>query len=478
MRIPDSFKKFLIFFLVNLVVHLPFLHLPPCGQHVWRQCNTLAMSRNFAEGNMNILEPRIDRSNETDGLTGSHFPLYEWGFAAISRLTGFSEAAARIYSLLIFTFGMLFFYKALRKLNVPAFSSTCGALLLLSVPQMYYDSINAMPDILALCLALGSLYFFLGYFKDNKSGSLVAAILMAMTAGLVKFQFLIIPFSSIAFLQSNKKNILVSILSAIVVVVPVVTWYRYALSLTKLNNLREFGLWIQPIGTEKKLQTFFNNLVSDLPEILTGWPLFAGLVVSLLIFLRSFSMRRENIFILLWLAGFACFYIMAIERMMHHSYYFMALIPLFVIVLLRCLKTFPKVKPVLIALLVCNFIWAFVRIIPDRWYNLSGIPPEFADKNMRKALQDCIPKDAKSVVGPDVSGCIFFYFLDTEGYSFEDPAELLRMTRDGRYFDVMKQNGVRHLVFRREAGFPPAFDQLEGLRLLKRVGNFYVYGLD
>ena len=94
-------KVLLVYFAVNCLVHLPFLNLPPSGSHVWRQCNTLGMARNFAEESMAITEPRIDRRNESNGITGSHFPLFEWQLAGLYKIVGEHYIVARLYSALI-----------------------------------------------------------------------------------------------------------------------------------------------------------------------------------------------------------------------------------------------------------------------------------------------------------------------------------------------------------------------------------------
>jgi hypothetical protein len=40
--------------------------------------NALAVARNFHEESSNILEPRVYRCGEENGITGMHFPAYEW----------------------------------------------------------------------------------------------------------------------------------------------------------------------------------------------------------------------------------------------------------------------------------------------------------------------------------------------------------------------------------------------------------------
>lgn len=478
MKISNSFGKFLLFLIVNLLVHLPFMKLPPCGAHVWRQCNTLAMSRNFATEDMNILKPRIDRRNETDGLTGSHFPLYEWTLALLSKLFGYSELLARIFSLLISSFAMLALYLVMRRLKIRPFAASCSALLLLSIPQIYYDSINAMPDILALSLSLFSLYFFLGYFNYGGMKFLVPALLFSIAGGLIKFQFLIIPFASIAFMELNKKQIITTLIVIFVAIIPILCWYLYALNLTKLNNLREFGLWIQPISLEQKFNTVFNNLFSDLPELLLGWPLYISFIVFFLLRVRQWGLNRDTLFLALWLAGFALFYIVAIERMMHHSYYFMSVIPVMIIIFIKSVPRQKSLRPILVSVVVLNFIWAIVRIVPSRWTeDKMNIPSTFINKEMRSRLQASLPEGAKCVVGPDVSGCIYFYFMNTKGYSFERPEELLQLKNEGTYIEMMRKDGVKFLVCNQYERMLPILEKINGLRLKTTVGEFQVWEL-
>ena len=182
-------KVFLFFALVNGLLHAYFINLPPCGSHVWRQCNTLAMSRNFATESMDIMHPRIDRRNNSNGITGAHFPAYEWTLALISKAFGFTDLLARVFSLLVFTLGMFAFYLFLKQVEFDDRYAVIGSLILLSIPQNYYDSMNAMPDIMALTASLFSLYFLTHYFKNGSIIHFVIGVLLAVVCGLIKFQF-------------------------------------------------------------------------------------------------------------------------------------------------------------------------------------------------------------------------------------------------------------------------------------------------
>ena len=466
-------KVFLFFALVNGLLHAYFINLPPCGSHVWRQCNTLAMSRNFATESMDIMHPRIDRRNNSNGITGAHFPAYEWTLALISKAFGFTDLLARVFSLLVFTLGMFAFYLFLKQVEFDDRYAVIGSLMLLSIPQNYYDSMNAMPDIMALTASLFSLYFLTHYFKNGSIIHFVIGVLLAVVCGLIKFQFLILPLSSIVYLRYNKKEIIFLTIGALIVSLTVVFWYLYAIELSNSNNLKEFGLWIKPISLSDKLKTVQGNLVSDLPELLMGWPLFV-LFLALLRFIRPFT--KLGFQILIGIVGFVVFYIVAIERMQHHSYYFMALLPFLVLMVLNLfLKS--NINFRFLLLFCClNFIWSFARIIPSRWANGGkGIPEEFKNTEQRNKLTKAMKSAKISLVGPDVSGCIFFYFINAKGYSFDNFDELFEKREHVSKFDEMRLNGLDRLLIDRTISNSENFKSIQGKRLIDRVGNFEIW---
>lgn len=471
-------KKFLLFFLVNLLVHLPFLHLPPCGTHVWRQCNTLAMSRNFAEEGMNILEPKIDRRNETNGITGSHFPLYEWILAAFSKLFGFSDLLARLFSVMVFSLAMFAFYRLLVHFNFTETMAAWGALLLLSIPELYYHSINAMPDNLALFLSLAALVEWLKYQKEGRTKYLISAIVFSTLGGLIKFQFLMIPLATLVFVPFHFKKYLRYFLFWLCILLPVFAWYYYAIHLTQINNLKEFGLWIKPMDAIYILTTIQNNLTMDFPEVLTGWPLFIACFMLLFQLIPQIKASSYKWFIVAWLLMFIVFYFAAIERMKDHAYYFMPLLPLAALVFMLGARKQGLKNRFIYSIIVLNFIWAFARIIPSRWVESKRqIPVEFSDKSAREEFSKTIPANSKCVVGPDISGCIFFYFTHTKGYSFEHTSELVTMKNGRCDIDNMRMSGVKYLIIRNGNLLVPFMNEIHLKRKIRTIGEFDIWEL-
>jgi hypothetical protein len=471
-----SLKVLFLYAFINLIVHVFFINLPPCGSHVWRQCNTLGMSRNFATESMDILHPRIDRRNSSDGITGSHFPAYEWTLAMLSKVFGFSDLLSRIFSLFVFTIGMLAFYLFLKQIDFDFKYSLIGPLILLSIPQNYYDSMNAMPDLLALTLSLLSLYYLTIYFKKEQLLFMGIGLVLAAAAGLIKFQFLIIPLSSIVYIRLTKNNLVAIVLGAAIVISVVFLWYFYAIELTKLNNLREFGLWIKSITFEEKIKTIKSNLISDFPELIFGWPLF----ILFLFLLKKIGFKGQiKHQIIIGFLGFLVFYMIAIERMQHHSYYFIALLPFLVLSILNSYRASGLKFNLLILICGLNFIWSFTRIVPSRWADGGkGIPEEFKNTAQRNLLTKEMKSSKISLVGPDVSGCVFFYFTNTKGYSINKFDELFKERKHGSELNAMLESGLDKILIYKTDSTDRLMASIKAKKLIDRVGDFEIWEIN
>jgi len=123
---------------VFVLIHLLYINLPPCSIHVWRQCNTLAVAQNFYDESLNILEPRVDRRFEGDGITGTAFPIYEWILALIYKVTGVHYWVHRLLSLLITIAAIMFSYRFLQNITANKSVAAISCALLLWTPELFY----------------------------------------------------------------------------------------------------------------------------------------------------------------------------------------------------------------------------------------------------------------------------------------------------------------------------------------------------
>ncbi len=471
-------KIFGFFLCLNLLVHIMVVEKPPMGNHVWRQCNTLALARNFYTESFNILTPRIDRRDGTNGITGTYFPLYEWVLGGVYFFCGEQYWITRSYSLIISTVAIWAFYLLLIRLNINNRFALLGGLLLLFVPEFYYQSANALPDIMAMAFAFLGALMWIDFFKQESNKFVLWAFVFSLLAALIKVQFIIISAST--FLMLNKKNGIKATLIWVLVLLITFSWYKYSINLTEINNLKEFGLWIKPISFENKVQIFLNNIWSDMPEMLLGWPLFIScLLVVVFQFMAKHPIPKIPLFFYLWFIGFICFYILAIERMEHHNYYFLSIIPLSIAYLIFVLDKIDfkhKIKYSCILLLL-SATWAIVRIVPTQW--MSGkekIPNEFLNTNILNEIKTWVTQKEQIVMLPDESGCVNFYFTNTKGYCFSNAKQLFEVYNDTMKLEQIRNRNIRFMIINNTdnvTNYAPLKAALK--QKLKQAGNFELW---
>ena len=173
----------LISFMV--AIRLPGINEPVSGWHAWRQADTAAIARNFAEEDMNILHPRVDWRGETAGQIESEFPIVSWASAALIRLGSPENAALRLPSIVTSVLGVL----AVLALG----SRWCGprvgwiaALTYGLLPFGVYFGRVPMPEVTMLAASAGGLLFADVWATDRKLGSLIAATACLALAALLK----------------------------------------------------------------------------------------------------------------------------------------------------------------------------------------------------------------------------------------------------------------------------------------------------
>ncbi len=472
-----------------IIVHSFFINLPPCSIHAWRQCNTMAVARNFAEEDMNILHPRVDRRFESDGITGTAFPLYEWLLANFMRFIGNPNYLSRIFSLFISVIGIIFCYRFVGIISdnktVAAFtaSSICWA------PEFFYHSMNALPDILALTLAFASLYYFEKSIKSNSLSVFAIAMLLLTLSGLVKIQYLMIgAYFAIIFLlhlTKNTESILTKNKFSIVVagclsIVITISWYKYALLLIEKSNLRDFGIEIRNADSiEAGLMILKKNLISDWPELVFG---YANTLVIVIGFLAAFKKKNSKCFLPFLGLGIAyCAYHFLDLRQMQVHHYYMLPSYLFVVGLMAAGFNYlltKKNSAIIMLVLIAQPILAGIRIIPARWGKHDlGIPQEFANREQLIRLQKSIPAGERVIAGPDESGCIYLYFLHAKGFGFEHSGQLSEEINHESTIQNYIDRGASYLITSDEATIN---DEVVKKFIEKEVAvenNFHVFKL-
>lgn len=475
--------------LLQVLLHLPFLQLPPSSIHVWRQCNTLAVARNFFEEDNNILQPRVDRRFDTDGVTGMQFPAFEWGLAQLYRLTGEHYAVQRGYALAISVTALVFVFLFFRRYANDNLTGLLAAWMAGWSPEWFYHSINALPDVMAWMCGAGALAAFMQWRVHRSAAMAGLAVVLLTLAGLIKIQYGLFGMIMVVFVwqdvQQQRQRLRTAVswcMAGLLSAVVVTGWYCYANALITQSGLNDFVLQLRPVdgGWQEAVDIFRRNLISDLPELLLN---YAGLILLLTGLMAWYSVRVDR----QWTATpafllFLVWYVLMLEQMKVHQYYLLPLLLLCLFPMLQgCRWLLHKNKPkVLYLLLLLMPVLAAVRIVPARWLKEDrGIPAAFTQPDGLKALIAAVPATDKVITVPDKSGCIWLYFLRKKGFSYEDASLFTSDTANGSsVLTEYKQRGARW-VYMQDGLLAPDHPVLQAVLVRDTtIGGISVYRIN
>jgi hypothetical protein len=360
----------------------------------------------------------------------------------------------RLLSLLLTIIAVIFSYRFLNNITSNKLATAITSSLLLWTPELFYHSINAIPDILALCAGFISLYFYAK--KDRNELSITLSFLFLTISGLIKIQYLMIGiFHLVDFIKSksaNKKLMLQDILifiCGLVCVTAVFGWYKYSLDLIEKSNLRDIGIELRPAANLSiALDTLKKNLISDFPELVFG---FANtLVIIIGCYASYFKKSNKYLFHFLgFVVIYIAYHIIELRQMDVHHYYMMPIYFAVIALLYNGIEfLYRKGRfSFILILLIAQPALACIRIIPARWGKSDlGISQSFSDKSKLTKLKSFIPENAKVIAGPDESGCIYLYFLHKKGFGYERANQLTELKDDKLLLENYIDRGATYLI--------------------------------
>jgi len=413
-----------VLLLIYLCSHLPYMQVPASGNHVWRQCNTLAVARNYYEEDMRILYPRVDKRYNKSGITGPQFTAYDWTLAAIYKVFGFSETAHRWLSLFIMMAAIWAMYLLAFQYSGNRMISGVAASFLAFVPELYYHSINAVPDILSLAAMLWAWFLGRKWVQTGNNWACIASAILFALAGMVKMQFLVAGIAvGVEFLSARKfglKRMFQVTVLILIAVIPTIWWYSYAANLVKIYGLHEF---VHAMRHARNMLEFFTilgqTLFLDLPETLVGYGFLVFFVFGIWIS-KKYCMQFPGL--LAYAIGCALFYFLVQYQFIHHGYYAIIFFPIFA---LTVGVGFYKISQTRYALLLAFIwiapFWAWMRMHQNWEIQHSRYPAAFVRQSFRDSASKLSDSATRWVVGPDETGCVYFYFLHAKGYPWDTP---------------------------------------------------------
>lgn len=408
---------------------------------------------------MNIFHPRVDRRGNSNGITGMQFPSFEYTVALAAQVTGYFDGLNRWIAFLYFAMGMAYFYALLRLLYNDCTIAFCGTWAFTFSPILYYHSITALPDVLALSASIAGLYYFMRWDQEKKWLLIFGALVFTTLAGLTKLQYLAIGFP-IAVQVFNgifrKRYTAVELvqlgLFALLSVSVSLLWYVHAIHLIEISGLRDFGIEFRPVHRfAEGLKILTANVFSHLPEQLLSFPNLIPFFLLISWCWKHKPFGGKAAWLAVWALGLLVYHIVELRQMDVHMYYMFPYLPLlFLLVakgyaLLLNRRQYLLVLLILISLPILAFAGNFHHFLNEQ----KSVPGDFYNEQQRAALDAAIPDSALVIVGPDVSGCIYHYFTHTKGWSFARNEDLTAHAAE----DCL-QKGARYLIWQKDLPVP------------------------
>ena len=467
-----QWQLLLVLAVVQIGSHLPYLKLPAVGNHVWRQCNTLAVARNYFQEDMNILYPRIDKRYHSNGITGPQFTSYDYTLAVVYKIFGFSQNVHRYLSLFIGIMAIWGMYLLIQAYFKQQFLSFVGAFAMIGIPEFYYHSINAVPDLLALAAMIWGWLYYLRFIQKSNFINVFLTVFCLSIAGMTKIMYLMPGFLFMGDIWVNQRyrslKFWIIVAMGTVVLTLSLGWYYWAKILTSMNGIYEFVHEVRFIpGWMPKITAFFANLLSDVPETWVGYGFLGMFVVGIV---TLFKAKILDIRVLLLFFGILSFYAAMQYQLRVHGYYTLLFQPF---ILLLGIWGWNKMKEsqlkqILMVLVLLSPIWAWARMNrnwqPNNW-RVSHALIDHQDK-----VKELTSKRKFWIVGVDQSGCVDFYYLNAKGfpwYNLKEKSDL---------FDKFRREGAEGLITNDTFHAQAYFKELNwSPKCIGNVGEYHWY---
>ncbi len=465
-----------IHFFYTYVGIYKFMDKRPCSVHMSAQCSRASIALNYFENDMNFFTPQYQRNIDGKGYTGLEFPVIYYLGAVSYKLFGFNEIYLRGISLIIMSFGLLFFYLLTLKFSKNNLISLSIIFAIVCSPVLVFYSANFMPDPPSLGLILASWFFLFKYFKTDKDRHLNLFVIMAGLGVLLKFTaascfaivFILMLLDKLKFFSSgekmflfnNKKKVIVRIVLAFVVII---SWYKYSAWFPKSHGGQTFLLsvnmydgWESLITVLKQMRDFWlNHYYSSESYILLG------LVFIFILLGFKFIDRLLFSITILYLLGSLCYFLLFQNQFIHHDYYIITILPTLFFLFL-CFadivnkiseKYFYPVKLLLLIVIFFNLKESFLKT-KNKMYERNSTDIFYWTGDFR-AYEDLEPKlrnlgikrEDRVVSGYDNTDCGSLYLMNQLGVTFGN--EALKHDVDS----FIQHKNVKYLILSDSAKF-------------------------
>jgi len=441
----------LLLALYAILDYQTILFLRPQGFHFIRQTDVLSFVANYFKNGFNFFQPQVFNLQSIDGKVVGEFPILYYLTALSYLLFGEHEFILRLVTIAIASTGFFYLFKLLNSLLHDLFYAIAFSFLFISSTILLYYVNNFLPDASALGFTLIGWYFFFSYLKnENKRNSLLVTYIFFTLASLIKVTYFINPiasFAAIVFFEVSTRisikniirNNLVLMLFFTISLVLVLGWNLYVIHYNRVNQDHYFLIHSRPLWSLSK-----NRILEVWDYITHYWyskyyfqstiHFFITIIIAGLFFNRK-SERVLGILTFILALGSMCYFLLFYAQFKDHDYYFIALIPAIIFLVINSFITirnkFPKwvnsyiARALLLLLCVLSLNYAREKLI-HRYKNTEGLNGGIVTllSETRNYIDSIgISDDAKFVIMTDETPNGGLYCINRAGWALKDDSE-------------------------------------------------------
>ncbi len=446
---------FVLLPLFSLVLHYKIFNLELQGTHAWRQTETQTIITNFAEKDMNIMNPRVNNHGIDSDIFRMEFPLMEWVYAVFFKVFGDHIIISRILTFITGLFCVFGFYRLGYVVTRDYLAAIIGAFAFSFSPSFYFYTMNPMPDIMALCFSIWGLVFFFKWFFGKRYKDIILCIVMFTLATLVKLPFILnfalIGVYEITLLVKSRfkqwKRTFNILLLSLLILSPAIAWYAWVIPGWKGNGIVQGIAGLTKADPAYLYDLFSYNFSTVFPKLLLNQyclPLFIGGVA--LIFIRRFYKNILFPALVCWAVSACAFYLFEMNMIdKWHDYYLFPFLPIIFLTVLYAVNSLVKsrqIVPVTLVFALMILLPAQAKRFADyRWRIYPGnafeMNPDFI--TCKKELRNAVPDTAHVIVANDISPFIDLYYIHKKGwwidnYWLSEDTLIKRIKQGAQYF--------------------------------------------
>ncbi len=468
-----------LFLLISWVFKFhEIIFLPPYSLHLWRQCDSLAITLNFMDSSRGIFGPAmLNLGDKLDSQSVGEFTGIYYIVGKLWSVFGHHEFIYRAFTLLFLFFGLFFLFRLSERLLNNSVLGIISALFIMTSPIIMLYGIGFTVNVPSYSLELIAWYSFYKFYSKEKTKWLWISMLLFTLAGLLKITglisfialigiFILEKFRLVKFKENGRifyKNIS-HILPFVFVILVNSFWIWFTFDYNEKHFGSVFNTHILPIWEMSKES--FSLSIKHLFEfwLYQFFPIPMHIFGFLLFFIVIIFGKKVNSFLwylsVLMSIGTAGFLVLFYGGFPYHDYQVANLFILFTLLLIFSIyiimKRLPKLgnsiifQSVLATFLIINIFMCSETMMDRRvgWPNDQFRDSYSHYKEYAAKLEELgIKKDDYIISIPDYSPNISLYFLNRYGWTdygsnFKDTLVFEKRIMQGAKFIVINDSTV------------------------------------